>query len=109
MKKSLMSAAAVIALSSTSVWAAGDAASAMEIARAQEACGEDRAILSARWLDDGRIGVTCNAGAGWLGGGGAAAAGGAVATNFVPIAGGLFAVVLGAAALGNNSSTSDTR
>lgn len=108
--KRTMLATAIALLASTSAYAAGDSAEALDIARAQEACGDglNARIVSARFLEDGRVGVRCAAGAPILGGG-AGAAGGAVATNFVPALGGLFAVVLGAAAVGGSSSTSDTQ
>ncbi len=108
MKSIFLTTAVTIAMSATASFAQNDSATAMEIARAQDACGENGTIVSARFLEDGRVGVRCARPAGILGGGGGAA-GGAVATNFVPIAGGLFAVVLGAAAIGNSSSTSDTQ
>ena len=109
--KRTMLATAIALLASTSAYAAGDAADALRIARAQEACGEglNARIVSARYLEDGRVGVRCASGAILPGAGGGAAAGGAVATNFVPALGGLFAVVLGAAAVGGSSSTSDTQ
>ena len=109
--KRTMLATAIALLASTSVYAAGDSAEALEIARAQEACGDgmNARILSARYLEDGRIGVRCASGA-VLPGAGGGAAGGAVAPNFVPALGGLVAVVLGAAAVGgSSSSTSDTQ
>ncbi len=108
--KSTILATALAVVASTAVHAQGTAAQALEIARAQEACGEglNGRIISARYLEDGRIGVRCASGA-ILPATAAAGAGGAVATNFVPALGGLFAVVLGAAAVGNNSSTSDTQ
>lgn len=107
--KSTILATALAVIASTAAHAQGTAAQALEIARAQEACGEglNGRIVSARYLEDGRIGVRCASGA--ILPGGAAGAGGAVATNFVPALGGLFAVVLGAAAVGTNSSTSDTQ
>ena len=108
--KRTMLATAIALLASTSAYAAGDSAEAIDIARAQEACGDgmNARIVSARFLEDGRVGVRCASGA-VLPGGGGGAAGGAVATNFVPALGGLFAVVLGAAAIGGSSSTSDTQ
>ena len=107
--KRTMLATAIALLASTSAYAAGDSSEALEIARAQEACGDglNARIVSARFLEDGRVGVRCAAGAVLPRGG--AGAGGAVATNFVPAIGGLFAVVLGAAAVGGSSSTSDTQ
>lgn len=107
--KRTMFATTIALLAATGSYAAGDSAEAIEIARAQEACGDglNGRIVSARFLEDGRVGVRCASGAVLPGGGGAA--GGAVATNFVPALGGLFAVVLGAAAVGGSSSTSDTQ
>jgi hypothetical protein len=109
--KRITLATTIALLASTGAYAQGTNAEALEIARAQEACGDDlnSLILSARFLEDGRVGVRCAAGAVIPGGGAGAGAGGAVATNFVPALGGLFVAVLGAAAVGGASSTSDTR
>ena len=100
-------------LASTSAYAAGDSAEAMEIARAQEACGEglNDTIISAEYREDGKIGVRCARPAGAVLGAGAGAgtallAGGTFSTV---AAGSIFAVVLGAAAVGGSSSTSDTQ
>jgi hypothetical protein len=90
---------------------------AFEIARNQNACG-DRAIIGARFATDTEVRVQCAAAGVIVGdcapgtvlaGAGAGAVGAAGATNFVPALGSLFAVVLGAAAVGGSSSTSDTR
>ena len=107
--KRITLATTIALLASTGAYAQGTNAEALEIARAQEACGDDlnSLILSARFLEDGRIGVRCAAGAVVPGGG--AGAGGAVATNFVPALGGIFVTLLGAAAVGGASSTSDTQ
>ena len=178
MKKFVLTAAFVVA--SAPAFAQGTSSEAMQIAVANNACGEGNDIVSARFLEDGRVGVrcasgavagatcipfaaaagddelelralriaerqnacedtdiitarfatenevrvTCSSAAGAVvaqcpagtvlasGNGGAvatAAAGAVVATNFVPVAAGLFAVVLGAAAAGPASSTSDTQ
>ncbi len=93
---------------------------ALQIARNQNAC-DDRGIVNASFQADGTILVQCRAAgvivgdcpAGFVAAAGAGAAtavaGATVATNVVPALGGLFAVVLGAAAIGNESSTSDTQ
>lgn len=87
----------------TPLMAAGTPEEAMEIALRNSPCG-DREIVSARFIDDTTIGVRCE------GDDGAIVAGATGATNFVPVAGGIFALVLGAAAIGNGgSSTSDTQ
>lgn len=178
MKSFVLTAGFALIASTTTLFAADDSATAMEIAQRHNACGEGNAIVSARFLENGQVGVRCAAGAAasascvpfataastseselralqiaqrqnacddsdivsarfangnevrvtCSSAGGAtiaqcpagtvlsgtatasaAAAGGAVATNFVPVAAGLFAVVLGAAAVGGGSSTSDTQ
>lgn len=104
MKSVFIPASVALMLSTSASFAAGDSQTAMDIAIANEACGENSndLILSARFLDDGRVGVRCARGAAIFGGG-SGAAGGGVATNFVPIVGGLLAVTLGAAALAGSS------
>ena len=108
MKRTIL-ATTIALLASTSAFAAGDSAEALEIARAQEACGDglNARLVSARFLEDGRVSVRCASGAGLAGAGaglaGLGAGGGAAAA-------GLLAVVLGAAAVGgSSSSTSDTK
>lgn len=100
MKSVFTFATIAVFAATTSAMAATESSTAMEIAVAQQACGEDGTIVSARFLEDGRVGVRCSDGAGGFlsgaGGSGAAIAG-------------LFTLVLGAAALGDSSSTSDTQ
>ncbi|MGJ8605673.1 MAG: hypothetical protein ACSHXH_16270 [Marivita sp.] len=104
MKNVIFPVVMAVSLSASAAFAAGDAANAMEVARAQQACGEGAAIVSARYMEDGRVGVTCRKGAAATGarsGAGGFGSGGTL--------GALFAVVLVAAAAGGGgSSSSDT-
>jgi hypothetical protein len=117
MKKTCAVVALMIMTSASASFAKSDA-EATAAAIAQEACGKglNDTIVSAEYLDDGRIQVTCARPAALpptdTANGTVAdstGTGATVATNFVPALGGLFAVVLGAAALGGSSSTSDTK
>ncbi|OSQ53495.1 hypothetical protein [Marivita geojedonensis] len=89
---------------------------AYEIARSQNACG-DRAIISARFETNSEIRVQCSAAAAVVGtcppgtvAAGGAAAGAVVAGSFTPtVVGGVAALLLGAAAMGNSTATSDTQ
>ena len=115
MKKTLIVTSMVMAMSTSAVFAQGTPEEAMTIAQAQEACGEglNDTIISAEYREDGKIGVRCARPAGALLGAGAGAGVGtallAGGTFSTVAAGGLFAVVLGAAAIGGSSSTSDTQ
>lgn len=106
--------AATFVLSSVSPGLAQQS-TAMEIAQAREACGDDLndTIISARFLEDGRVAVRCARPAGAIAAGsGAAATGAAAATAGAVSPGvlaGLFTIVLGAVAVGGSSSTSDTQ
>lgn len=105
MKRFVLTAAFCVA--TVPAFAQGTSSEAMQIALQNNPCG-DREIVSARFIDENTVGVRCDDddGAAVIG---ATATGAVVATNFVPVAAGLFAVVLGAAAAGTSSSTSDTQ
>ncbi len=99
MKLKLIISAAILSIQPAFAFA--QQADPMESANAIDACNGSE-VVSAVWLPDGRLGVTCPRGAVSNTGGG----GGGGATNFALPA--LIALALGAAALGGSSSTSGT-
>jgi len=104
----LMMIATMSAMAASSSWAADGSASAMDIAVAQQACGENGTIISARFLDDGRVGVTCESAAVAAASSSAPGLFAGAGTTSALVAGG-FALAVAAAAAGGSSSTSGTQ